>query len=146
MLNGATYTAAFDHELFLCREGISQTAGPSSNVAQAILRSDLPIFGGLTPKIIKDIHDDDCFGDFRAELHRLYQDAPVNSSTAELNAYVHDQEQVLRAHPRKGRKSATQGAFSRIGASLKGSKFSLASGLSAALLLQTGGLATGLRA
>jgi hypothetical protein len=43
-------------------------------------------------------------------------------------------------------KSATQGAFSRIGASLKGSKFSLASGLSAALLLQTGGLATGLRA
>lgn len=102
MLNGATYTAAFDHELFLCREGISQTAGPSSNVAQAILRSDLPIFGGLTPKIIKDIHDDDCFGDFRAELHRLYQDAPVNSSTAELNAYVHDQEQVLRAHPRKG--------------------------------------------
>jgi hypothetical protein len=46
----------------------------------------------------------------------------------------------------RAEKSATQGAFSRIGASLKGSKFSLASGLSAALLLQTGGLATGLRA
>jgi hypothetical protein len=145
--NGATYTAAFDHELFLCREGINQIAGPSSHVAQAILQSDMPIFSGLTPKIIKEIHDDDCFGDFRAELHRLYQDAPMNSSTAELNAYVHDQEQVLLAPAlARAKKSATQGAFSRIGASLTGSKFSLASGLAADLLLQTGGLATGLRA
>lgn len=146
-LSGATYTAAFDHELFLCREGISEIAGPSSHVAQAILQSNMPIFSGLTPKIIKEIHDDDCFGDFRTELHQLYQGAPVNSSTVELNAYVHDQEQVLLAPTlARAEKSATRGAFSRIGASLKGSKFGLASGLATDLLLQTGGLATSLQA
>lgn len=147
ILNGATYTAAFDHELFLCREGVSRISGPSSNVAQAILQSKLPIFGGLTPSIIRDIHTDDCFAEFRAELHRLYQNAPVDSSTAELDAFVHDQERVLLAPVlAKAEKSASQGLFARMGASLKASKFSMASGLAADLTLQTGGLATGLNA
>ena len=147
VLNGATYTAAFDHELFICREGISRIAGPSSNVAQAILQSDLPIFGGLTPRIIREIHDDDCFAEFRAELHHLYQNAPIDSSTAELDAFVRDQERVLLAPVlAKAEKSASQGLLARIGASLKGSKFSIASGLATDLTLQTGGMATGLNA
>lgn len=54
---GATYTAAFDHELFLCREGISRLAGPSSNVSQAILQSDL-----LLPVTLFD-HGQVVFGD-----------------------------------------------------------------------------------
>lgn len=144
-LNGATYTAAFDHERFLCVEGISAMSGPSSRVAQAILQSNLPIFGGLTPSIIRDIHDDDCFGEFRAELHSLYQNAPVEGSAEELNLFVRDQEQVLLAPVlARAEKSASQGLLARIGASLRGSKFSIATGLVTDLTIQTGGLGTGL--
>lgn len=144
---GATYTAAFEHELFLCRDGLNRIAGPSTRVSQAILQSDLPILAGLTPKIVATIHDDDAFGTFRQELHEIYQGAPLDGTTAEISAYVRDQEAVLLA-PRVAdvEKSANRGALGRIGISLSKSKFSLAAGLASDLLLGSSGLATGLQA
>lgn len=143
---GATYTAAFEHELFLCREGVSRIAGPSTRVVQAILQSDLPVFSGLTPSVLTAIHDDEAFGAFRKELHEIYQGAPLDGTTAEITAYVHDQESVLLA-PRlsEAERSVRHGLLGRIGLGITKSKFGLATGLGSDLLLGSSGLATGIQ-
>ena len=145
--HGATYTAVFDHELFLCDAGISRVAGPSSQVAHALLQSSLPIFSGLSAKTINAIHDDEAFAEFRADLHHLYQGAPLGGTAADLAAYVRDQEQVLLAPTlRKAEQMASRGILGRIGASLTKNVFGIATGLATDIVLQTGGLATVLSA
>ncbi|WP_420366963.1 YecA family protein [Curtobacterium sp. L1-20] len=142
---GATYTAAFDHELFLCRTGTRDFVRPATRTSEAILQSDLPIFSGLTPTLIAKVHDDDMFGQFRADLHELYQNAPVNGTQSDLAAYVSDQERTL-LQPRldEARKAADRGVLQRIGAGLNAGKFGIAAGLAIDLALQSPGLATGL--
>lgn len=144
---GATYTAAFDHELYLCQSGISRLAGPSDTVAHALLQSSLPIFSGLSAKIITDIHDDEAFAEFRSDLHRLYQGAPMDGSSADMAAYVRDQEQVLLAPTlRNAERLASQGILARLGVSITKNAFGIVTGLATDLVLRTGGLATVLNA
>ncbi|WP_157496888.1 YecA family protein [Leifsonia sp. Leaf264] len=138
---GATYVAPFDHERHLCREGVAQIAGPSTAVSQALLQSELPIFAGLTPFLISKIHDDDAFGEFRSELHGLYQNAPLNSSSAELGAYVRDQERTLLAPIlRRTEGALDQGFLRRAGAAVTSAKYTVAAGLISDVVFQTGGL------
>ncbi|OEI68067.1 hypothetical protein Cus16_2158 [Curtobacterium sp. ER1/6] len=142
---GATYTAAFDHELFLCRTGVRDFVRPATRTSEAILQSDLPIFSGLTPQLIAEVHDDDMFGQFRADLHELFQNAPVDGTQSDLAAYVSDQERIL-LQPKldDARKAAERGILQRIGAGLNAGKFGIAAGLAIDLALQSPGLATGL--
>lgn len=140
---GATYTAAFDHELFLCRTGARSFVPPSARVTEAVLQSQLSIFTGLTPKLIADIHDDTMFGQFRSDLHELFQHAPTDAPAADLAAYVSDQERVL-LQPRidEVRKSVERGLLGRIGAGLNNGRFGIAAGLVTDMVLQSPGLAT----
>lgn len=45
---GATYAAAFEHELYICRNG-AVAMRPQAQVTEALLQSQLPIFQALTP-------------------------------------------------------------------------------------------------
>ena len=88
-----TYTAPFTHEQYLCRRGISPVS-TSTRVVEAILRSELPIYTGLTPATIRTVHDDDAFAGFRATLHEVYQSTPIGDQ-AQATAYIRDQENAL---------------------------------------------------
>ena len=142
---GATYAAAFDHELFLCRNGARTLVRPSTRVSEALLQSRLPIFAGLTPALIANIHDDDSFATFRQELHVLLQNAPAGGTEAELAAYVEDQERtVLQPSLDAAAKSADRGLLRKIGAGLRRGSFGIAAGLVVDVAAGTGGVATGL--
>jgi hypothetical protein len=142
---GATYAAAFDHELFLCRNGARTFVRPSTRVSEALLHSKLPIFDGLTPALIAKIHDDDTFATFRQELHVLLQNAPAGGTEAELAAYVEDQERtVLQPSLDAAAKSADRGLLGKIGSGLQRGSFGIAAGLAVDVAAGTGGLATGL--
>jgi hypothetical protein len=64
---GAEYTAPWAYEQYVCEQGLGMLLSNSEHqkVANALLHSELPIFQGLTPKIVSDIRDEMTFGDFR---------------------------------------------------------------------------------
>jgi len=139
---GATYAAAFDHELYVCRNG-APAMRPQARVTEALLQSQLPIFDALTPQLISTIHSDDAFAEFRRDLYTLYANAPANGSQLELSAYVADQEQVLLQPTLDAtRRSIDRGVLGRVGLGLKRGGFAIASGLAADIVGGTNGLAT----
>lgn len=144
--HGATYTAPFAHEHFLCAEGISPRVGPSTRVVKAVLHSGLPIFHGLSPKIIEEIHEGDAFAEFRATLHRVYQDTPVEDPE-QAALYIRDQENALLTPlVAQGERSASRGLLGRLGATLSGNTYGIAAALAADITLGTVGAATALNA
>ncbi|WP_270365748.1 hypothetical protein [Microbacterium algeriense] len=139
---GVTYTAPFAHERYLCQEGVSPIVGTSNRVVEAILRSGLPVFHNLTPEVIRDVHDDDTFGEFRSTLHQVYQGTPVEDPAA-ATAYVRDQENaLLRPLINEGEKAASRGLLARLGASLSQNKFAIAAALATDTIVGTLGAAT----
>lgn len=140
---GATYTAPFDHELFLCREGLDRTAGPSTRVVQAVLQSDLPIFTRLTPKLISEVHDSDSFSDFREQIYQLYSNVPLDVDPSQAREFLEDQERILLKPRLKAIEvSIDRGILGRIGLAMKNSWLGLAAGVGIDLLAGTPGLAT----
>jgi hypothetical protein len=124
--HGATYTAPFRHERYLCREGLTQIATPASRVVEALLRSELPIFHGLTPGIIGKIHDDDGFASFRERLHTVYAQVPFEGPDEYIRSYLHEQESaLLEPALRQAEKSAKRGPIGRIGVTLTQNAFAL---------------------
>ncbi len=141
--HGVTYTAPFDHERFLCQEGISPLVTPSARVVEAVMNSGLPVFHGLTPEIVRTVHDDDAFAAFRAKLHEVYQHTPVENPEL-ARAYVLDQENaLLRPLISDGENAARSGFLSRLGGSITSNKFAIATALAADATLGTLGAATG---
>ncbi|MPY12224.1 hypothetical protein [Arthrobacter bussei] len=141
---GVTYSAPFDHERFLCREGITPIVGSSTRVVESVLRSGLPIFHGLSPRLIRDIHDDDSFAEFRSTLHEVYQATPVEDAT-QAEAYLRDQENaLLRPLIAEAERGASEGLLNRLGASLTGNKYGIAAALAADVVFGTVGAATAL--
>lgn len=139
---GVTYTAPFAHEQFLCRQGISRVAGTSASVVEAVLRSGLPVFHGLTPSVIRDVHDDVAFGEFRAQLHEVYQGTPLDDPTT-VDAYVRDQEDaLLRPLIQQAERAGSNGFLSRLGASLTANKYGIAAALATDLVAGSFGAAT----
>ncbi len=145
--NGATYVAPFSHELYLAQHGVEGVRLPSSRTAHAVLRSQLPIFRGLTPAVLAKLHQDDHFAAFREDLQRAYEHAPLDAGEAEVAAYLHDQEATL-LQPRlaAAERSVDRGPLQKLGASLTGAWFSLAMGLAVDISAGTKGIATGLSA
>lgn len=139
---GVTYTAPFAHERYLCQEGVSRFVGTSSRVVDAVLRSGLPVFHDLTPEVIRDVHDDDAFGEFRATLHQVYQGTPVEDPAAAA-AYIRDQENaLLQPLITQGERAASRGFLARLGASLSQNKFAIAAALATDVTVGTLGAAT----
>lgn len=100
--------------------------------AQVMLSSRIPALSGLTPEVIRTVHDDDAFGDFRADLVSIYGNCPL-TSRGEVDAYVRDREKAL-LEPRLAHlaKEMDRGPLSRLGISAGTVSFSLAAGLMAA--------------
>ena len=139
---GATYTAPFRHEQHLCRAGIGGVVSGSQRVTEALLRSGMPVYTGLTPALIRSVHDDDAFAAFRATLHNIYQGTPTDDPTA-ADAYVRDQEQALLAPLlREAEAAGSDGFLSRLGAALTDSKYVIAAALAADITFQTAGFAS----
>ncbi|TDD58018.1 SEC-C domain-containing protein [Kribbella antibiotica] len=135
--NGATYTAPFRHERYLCRHGIGQTLLPSERVASALLSSKLPIFSGLTPAVVSKIHADDSFAVFRRQLHETYQNLPVEESDQQIQAYVRDQEKALLTPTlQAAERSADRGILRRLGLAVTDNFFGLATAVAAGVMLK----------
>lgn len=142
---GATYAAPFRHELYLCHDGVNAVVGPAGRVTNALLRSEIPVFSGLSPALIRDLHDDDAFAEFRSELHQIYSRYPIEASEAERATYVSDQEQaLLEPTLARARRSARAGLVGRLGVALKRGSFGIMTGLAVDTALHTGGMATAL--
>lgn len=142
--HGVTYTAPFGHERFLCQAGISPIVGSSARVVEAVLNSGLPVFHGLTPKVVRDIHDDAAFAEFRARLHEVYQHTPVENPD-EARLYIEDQENaLLRPLIAQGEDAASSGYLARLGASLSANKYGITAALAADFTLGAVGPMTGL--
>lgn len=133
--SGATYTAPFAHEQFLCREGLAAVLPPSQRVVRALLQSELPVLSGLTPRVINKIHADDGFATFRAKLHEVYAGLPEVSSPAETRAYLRDQEQALLSPVlERTERDVARGPIGRLGVALAGEAFSIAGGVAAGII------------
>lgn len=125
-LTGATYTAVFPWEDHLLREGLSQILSPYLRTTEVMLSSKLPILSGLSPEVIRKAHDDDSFGEFREQLHRVYGGCPVGAPASEVNAYVRDQERfVLDPILHQAQKDVERGSLSKLGISLSEHAFTL---------------------
>lgn len=140
--HSVTYTAPFAHEQFLCRSGISPAVGSSTRVVEAILQSDLPIYTGLTPEIIRRVHDDDTFAGFRATLHEVYQGTPLDNQ-AEATMYIRDQENaLLKPHIDQAIQASQGGFLSRLGTAVSNNRYGIGTALAADFTLGTEGIAT----
>lgn len=75
---GAEYTAAWPYEQYLCEAGLGALLrdSPHQRVVNAVLHSRLPVFQGLTPKVVMDAHESEPFAEFRAKLFEVYQQVP----------------------------------------------------------------------
>lgn len=141
---GVTYSAPFDHERFLCREGITPIVGSSTRVVESVLRSGLPIFHGLSPRLVRDIHDENSFAEFRSTLHEVYQATPIDDAM-QAEAYLRDQENaLLRPLIAEAERGTSEGLLARLGASLTGNKYGIAAALATDATVGTVGAATAL--
>lgn len=73
--HGFTYAAPFEFEAFLCMDGLSAVLSDATGarIVNALLKSRLPIFEGLTPEVVASLRDDEAFGQFRSALFDTYR-------------------------------------------------------------------------
>lgn len=127
---GATYTAPYQHEYHLCYNGLERLQTPGDKIVHAVLSSRISAFSGLTPSLIRSIHNDDNFAQFRQDLNQTYSNAPLNCSPSELSAYLKHQEDThLVPLLQSAKKSARNGLLSRLGLMVSGAKFTLGAAL-----------------
>lgn len=123
------YTSVFDWESFVLRQGVSKALSPLTPTTQVMLSSEIPAFTGLTPQILRSIHDDDAFGEFRAELENIYGNCPLGTES-EVEAYSKDREKtLLEPILHRVNKELDRGPLSRLGIGASRVSFSLAAGL-----------------
>lgn len=117
---GAEYTAVWPYEQHLCEAGLGALLrdSPHQRVVSAVLHSRLPVFQGLTPKVIADVHDAEPFAEFRTKLFEVYRQVPNLGPGAK---YDHDlaqlEETLLRPTLQRAEREASQGWLARAGAS-----------------------------
>lgn len=111
---GASYTAVFPYEQHVCEEGLDHTlfGRASERVVRAVLTSPLPIFSGLTPIKLAEVRDDDHFGDFRGDLHRLYGSLPPDATELDI---AEAEGSLLRPVVERLEKEAKRGRAGRMG-------------------------------
>ncbi len=142
---GATYTAPFRHEQYLCENGLDAFVSSGDRVAKALMTTDLPILSNLTPSVVVQVRSEDSYEEFRAQLHTLYAGFPVGASDDEASKYLFDQERALLSGPlKRAERQLSGGILGRLGAALTRGRFRIATGLAADAALGTPFLATGL--
>lgn len=127
-MHGFNYTAPFEYEAFLCKEGLENSLSkmPGAKVLHAIFNSELPLYSGLTPEIIAKIRDDDNYAGFRAELYQIYSGIPEGLNQEELEKYIAEQEgALLRPILQKAENEVKTGTISKLGIGLLSSGFKI---------------------
>jgi len=114
--SGSSYCAPFLFEQFVLEEGLGELLfeGPRHRVLQAVITSKLPLLQQVDPSLLATIHDDELFGQFRAELHAIYENLPPSAEG--IQRYLAEQEQDLLAPKlREVSRSVDRGALKRFG-------------------------------
>jgi hypothetical protein len=126
---GAEYTAPWAYEQYVCERGLDKLlmANEHQRTVNALLSSELPIFQGLTPRIVADVRDDDTFTDFRSKLYEVYRSVPNLGTGDEFRRHLaQTEETVLRPVLDRAEREARRGFLSRLGVDLTGIAFSIA--------------------
>jgi hypothetical protein len=95
-------------------------------VVNALLHSRLPIFQGLTPKVVADVRDDDTFVDFREKLHEVYRSVPGFGPDADFDRHLaQSEEAALGPVLQQAEREAKRGFLARLGVGLAESVLSI---------------------
>jgi hypothetical protein len=133
---GATYCAPFSFERFVCADGLRECVTQGQRVHSCILRSQVPVFGGLTPQRLARLHQHDYFAQVRSDLHRIYGEAPIDASDEVLTAYIEEQERVhLRPILERVQREIDRGVLQRLGVALTSNVFQVAAGVGVGLAM-----------
>jgi hypothetical protein len=130
--HGAEYTAPFRYEQYVCKESLEKAllSAPGSRVVQALLKSEMPLYNGLTPTVIAEVRDDEYFADFRAGLYSLYRDVPFEESEVEVARHLSEAEQTLLAPVlRNIDREVDRGRLAKAGLKVAGSSLRVATSL-----------------
>jgi hypothetical protein len=137
---GSSYTAPFAWESHVALKGLKVGQGPYLPVQAVLLASRLPVFSGLTADLIAQIHEDDAFASFRAELAEILGQCPMKAKPAEVQRYLATQQaDRLRPILDAAERSADAGPLRRAGLAMADLRFTVTTGVTAAGV----GLATG---
>lgn len=125
---GAEYAAPWAYEQYLCERGLDTLLSESEHqrVANALLHSELPIFQGLTPRIVTDVRNDDTFSEFRAKLFEVYRSVPgFQADDSYVRHLAQTEEAVLRPVLDRAEQEAKRGFLSRLGVGLASGAISI---------------------
>jgi hypothetical protein len=137
----ATYCAPFAFEGFLCGRVGASLRRSEARITEHLVASDVPLFHGLTPKVVAAVHEDESFGEFRRQLYEIYSEVP-GDSTHERQIYLRDRERAkLRPILDAAKKDADRGPLYRAGVRYGGHAFGIAAGVAAEAFLPSGGIA-----
>jgi hypothetical protein len=132
---GANYVAPFRFEQYLCEQGLDKllAESPGERVIHALLHSSLPLYTGLTPKIVADIHTDSHYAEFREQLYNVYRDVPTHGSAEETARYLMEAEEALLRPSLDGaRAEVERGFFAGLGVRVADLTMSLVTSLAVA--------------
>jgi len=128
--SGSSYCAPFLFEQFVLEEGLGELLfeRPRHRVLQAVITSKLPVFQQVDPSLLATLHDDELFGQFRAELHAIYESLPPSAEG--IARYLAEQEQDLLAPKlREVSRSVDRGALKNFGLEYAGIIAGLGAGI-----------------
>ena len=108
-LTGSTYVAPFPFEQRLLDTLAPGVDDSQRELVQNLLLTNLPIFRGLTAKVVAEIHNEDSIADFRQELVAAYA-APNLTRVVEAP--------VLAAKSEAARRALTRSRFRALGVAL----------------------------
>jgi hypothetical protein len=125
---GAEYAAPWRNEQYLCEHGLGTLLGANEHhrVINALLRSELSIFSGLTPRLVASVRDDDTFVDFRAKLFDVYRSIQGSAGDENLGRIIGQTEKTMLGPVLlRVEKAARHGFLYRAGAGLLPTAFSI---------------------
>jgi len=146
---GAEYTAPWSYEQYLCEHGLNKLLATSEQhrVVNALLNSEIPIYHGLTPALIAQIHDDDLLADFRTGLFSVYRAIPGFTPDTEFRKNLGQAEESMLAPTlQHAERAARHGFLHRAGVELLSTVFSIGAQLSVAAATGQPSLSNGLQA
>jgi hypothetical protein len=141
---GSSYAAPFAWESHVAFKGLKVGRGPYLPTQSVLVASRLPVFSGLTPDLIAQIHDDDAFASFRAELAEIWGHCPTKAKPAQVQRYLATQEaDRLRPILDAAERSADVGLLRRVGIAIADLRFTVTTGVAAAGLGHAAGTGWG---
>ena len=126
--HGVEYTAPWPYEQFICEQLLDHAlaANPQHATVNAVLQSELPIFTGLSPHLVADLHHDETFAEFRSNLFEVYKNIRPGSGEAAERERAQTEETLLRPILERAQREAESGYLSRLHINLAGSAMSVA--------------------